>query len=85
MIAYEEALLHATRHIQEIPPLEDCVWILRDGKQAENAWYFDYALEPLPGKECPIVAGAPGFLVLHNGDIRTVSWSELRKLMTHDT
>jgi hypothetical protein len=85
MISYEDALVSARKHIEALPPDEDCVWVLREGTRVASGWYFDYAFEALPGKELPIVGGAPGFLVMDDGSVRVVAWGkDLRSLKVYE-
>jgi hypothetical protein len=85
MITYEEALVYANQHIAGLPPLEDCRWVLREGKRVTGGWYFDHVFEPLPGKEEPMVGGAPGFIVMDDGGVRIVVWGEdLRSLKVYE-
>jgi len=87
MLSHEEALVHARQHLYGARPPVEWVWVLRRGKRVTDGWYFDYGVEPLRfirDREAPQFGGAPGFLVQEDGTVRTVSWSEVSRLLEQE-
>jgi len=76
----EEANAIATRHLVQNPlPHAAYRWRLTVGREFGDGWYFDYAFElvrSIPEHELEQFGGAPGFVVLLDGTVRNVSWSE---------
>jgi len=76
----EEANAIAKQHLAENPlPHADYRWRPTDGREFGHGWYFDYAFEPvrpIPEHELEHFGGAPGLIVLRDGTVRNVSWSE---------
>jgi hypothetical protein len=75
-----EANAIAKQHLAENRlPHTDYRWRLTVGREFGDGWYFDYAFEPvrpIPEHEREQFGGAPGFIVLRDGTVRDVSWSE---------
>lgn len=80
MLSYEQAVIHARKHVASLTPIEDCVWVVRKGMAVSDDWFFDYAFDVLPGKERPMIAGAPGYFVQSDGSVQAVGWAEYHRL-----
>ena len=65
----------------------DLVWILGAARATRFGWYFDFAyrsLQERPEDAEGAIGGAPGFLVLPDGNIRVVGWEELERICPPD-
>jgi len=78
----DEATAIAGRHLQVNPfPESGFRWVLDPGTLLADGWYFDYRFERTQGVgDPPLYAGAKGFIVLANGNVRDLSWPEWQKL-----
>ncbi len=84
MLAYEVARQIARKHVNALPALpEGFARRHTDGERVREGWYFNYGVEkvpPNPGGPGSGIGGAPGFLVLDNGEVRALRWGDLRSV-----
>ena len=78
----DEATAVARNHLRRHPfPEPEFRWVLVEAVEIGSDWYFDYAFERTEGSgELPRYAGARGFLVAQDGNVREISFPEWARL-----
>ena len=75
-----EAKEFAQKHVDEMNAentgIEGVTWVVKGALKLKKGYYFDYTFEFKDPENPPMLAGAPGFIVLVDGNIEVVGWAE---------
>ena len=83
----DEATAIARKYLGRHPfPDREFRWVLVEAVSIGSGWYFDYQFERTEGSgELPYYAGARGFLVAQDGNVRDISFPEWARLQQANT
>jgi hypothetical protein len=70
------AQMHVDKMNAENTDIKGVTWIVKEALKLKMGYYFDYTFEFKDPENSPMLAGAPGFIVLSNGSIEVVGWAE---------
>ncbi|MBO3697307.1 hypothetical protein [Roseivirga sp. E12] len=75
-----EAKEFAQKHVDEMnaknTDIEGVTWVVKGSLKLKKGYYFDYTFEFKDPENPPMLAGAPGFIVLADGNIELIDWTE---------